>query len=140
MKENITKEFAKTILKLDETHTVKYCSEYKNIEITNNTSDEKRFMNIHEFIHTHCRDYLIGYAKGFKTKSEARYSTEDSRIVELYFDIFITVPNLTGNGDVKHTETFSGLSELMVYVEAVEWLMKYRKDNPKLSKFWVSIV
>ena len=139
MKEELTSEFAKTILKLDSNHEVKYSSQYINIEITNVHTKEVRFINIHEFIHTHCRDYLIGYANSLKTKSETKSSDISKRILVLHFDIHITVPNLIDGQNREHTEVFTGLSELKVYVQAVEWLQKYRKDNPKLSKFWMSL-
>ena len=56
----------------------------------------------------------------------------------LSFEISITVPNLVEGEATSHVERFSGLSELILYINAVEWLIKYRKDNPKLSKFWIN--
>lgn len=138
MKQEITAEFAKAILKLDSDHTAKYCVKYTNIEVHNIHTKEIRFINIHEFIHTHCRDYLLSYANGLKAKAETRSSNIDTRIQILSHDVYVTVPNLVGGDSVCHTEIFSGLSELSVHVEAVEWLMNYRRENPKLSKFWTN--
>ena len=66
------------------------------------------------------------------------HSDIDNRIQVLNFNVYITVPNLNDGNNIEHKETFSGLSELKVYTDAVEWIIKYRKDNPKLSKFWIS--
>lgn len=139
MKELLTSEFTKTILRLDHSHEVKYCSTYINIEIINIHTKEVKFMNIHEFVYTHCRDYLIGYANSLKTKSETKSSDISKKIPILHFEVYLTVPNLIDGTNSEHTETFNGLSELIVYVQAVEWLTKYRKDNISLSKFWRSI-
>jgi len=138
MKQEITAEFASRVLKLDSNYTAKYCVKYINIEVLNINTGEMRYINIHEFIHTHCRDFLLSYANGLKTKSETKFSDLDKRILVLNFEIYITVPNLVNGDNICHTETFSGLSELMLYTNAVEWLIKYRKDNAKLSKFWVN--
>lgn len=138
MKKEITHEFANAVLKLGSDYEIKYSTRFINIEVKNIETQEVRFINIHEFIHTHCRDYLLGFSNGLKTKAETKSSDIDKRILILYFDVYIVVPNLVNGANVEHAETFSGLSELKVYVDAVEWLMKYRKDNPKLSKFWIN--
>ena len=138
MKKEVTEEFADQVLKLGKEYKVKYCVKYTNIEILNLKTQEIRFINIHEFIHTHCTDYLLSYANGLKITSETNFSEIDKRIIILHFSIFITVPNLIDGQDSSHVETFSGLSELILYIKAVEWLIKYRKDNPKLSKFWIN--
>ena len=138
MKNKLTSAFASKVLKLNEDYTVKYSVQYINIEVINTDTNEVRYINIHEFIHTHCRDYLMSYGNGLKIESETKYSELDKRISVLYFNIGLVVPNLLDGGNDNHTEMFSGLSELMMYISAVEWLIKYRKDNPKLSKFWVN--
>ena len=138
MKKEITSKFASKVLKLGSNYRVKYCVKYINIEVLNIDTKEVRYINIHEFIHTHCRDFLLSYANGLKTKSETKHSDIDKRILVLNFNIYITVPNLRNGDDVSHTETFSGLSELMLYIDAIEWLIKYREDNLGLSKFWIN--
>ena len=138
MKQEITIPFARKVLKLDTDYKVKYCAKYINIEVLHIPTKKMSYINIHEFIHTHCRDYLLSYANGLKTTSETKFSNIDKRIPMLSFDIHVTVPNLVDGDNVCHTEIFTGLSELMLYVNAVEWLMKYREDNPKLSKFWIN--
>ena len=138
MKQELTSEFAAKVLKLNKNYKVRYNVKYINIEVINTDTNEVRYINIHEFIHTHCRDYLLSYANGLKTKSETQYSDLDTRIVKLSFDIYLTVPNLRGGENVSHIEIFSGFSELILYINAVEWLIKYRKDNSKLSKFWIN--
>ena len=91
------------------------------------------------FVHTHCRDFLLSYANGLGIKSETKYSdNEGMKIPSLYFNIFLTVPNLLDGENIAHVETFSGVSELMLFTSAVEWLIKYREDNKKLSKFWIN--
>ncbi len=138
MKKEITNEFTSAVLKLSSDYKVSYCIKYINIEIENLKTNEVKFMNIHEFIYTHCRDYLLSYSNGLKTIAQTNHSDIDNRIQILNFYIYITVPNLMDGDNVEHNEIFSGLSELKVYIDAVEWLIKYRKDNPKLSKFWIS--
>ncbi len=138
MKNELTPLFASKVLKIGSNYKATYCIKYLNIEVENIKTKEVRFINIHEFIHTHCRDYLLSYANGLKIKSEAKHSELDGRISTLNFDIFLTVPNLLDGKDDTHEETFSGVSELLLYIQAVEWLIKYRKDNPKLSKFWIN--
>lgn len=138
MKQEVTAEFAAKVLKLDNNYKVKYSIRYINIEVINIDTDEVRYINIHEFIHTHCRDYLLSYSNGLKTIAETKYSDIDKRIVMLTFDVCITVPNLVHGEAAFHVEKFSGLSELILYINAVEWLIKYRKENPKLSKFWIN--
>ena len=134
MKNEITPKFASTILKLDVHERAKYCARFINIEIHDEITKEMRFINIHQFIHTHCRDYLMSYDNGLKIVEVVEYPNH-KRIPVLQFTIYVTVPDLEGSG-TEHIETFSGLSELMLYVNAVEWLIKYRKDNINLSKFW----
>jgi len=137
MKYEITNEFSEAVLKLGNEYRAKYCIKFINIEVHHKATKNIRFINIHEFIHTHCRDYLLSYANGFKTQVYTKTSSVDNRILILNYDIFITVRNLMDDDSIEHTEIFNGLSELKVYVEAVEWLINYRKDNPKLSKFWI---
>ena len=138
MKKELTSVFTAKVLKLGENYKVEYSAQYINIEVINIDTEEIRYINIHEFIHTHCRDYLLSYGNGLKLESETKYSEHDKRIAVLYFNICLAVPNLLDGGNANHTETFSGLSELILYINAVEWLINYRKDNPKLSKFWVN--
>ena len=138
MKKELTSLFASKVLKVGKNYKAVYSIKYLNIEVFNIDTKEKKFINIHEFIHVHCRDYLLSYANGLKIKSEAKHSEVDGRISTLHFDIFLTVPNLLDGKNDIHIETFSGVSELLLYIQAVEWLIKYRKDNPKLSKFWIN--
>ena len=138
MKEDINNEFVKTVLKLGNEYEVHYCIKYINLEVKNLETGEVKFLSIHEFIHTHCRDYLLSYSNGLKTLAETKHSDIDTRILNLHFNVFITVPNLLEGDNPEHVETFSGLSELMVYINAVNWLIQYRKDNSQLSKFWIN--
>ena len=69
---------------------------------------------------------------------QVKGSNIDKRIQELHFSVKITVPNILDGSGLSHSETFSGLSELALYVSAIEWLIKYREENPKISKFWVN--
>lgn len=138
MKNELTEQFVSKVLKLDKHHTAIYNIQYMNIEVFNNETKEARYINIQEFIHTHARDFLMSYSNGLVINSYSKNSKIDRRIIELHFDIRLTVPNLLSGGDTEHIETFSGLSELYLYVSAVEWLIKYREDNPKLSKFWIN--
>ena len=138
MKKELTPLFASKVLKINKNYKATYSTRFINIEVENIETKEVRFINIHEFIHTHCRDYLLSYANGLKIKSETKHSELDGRISELHFNIFLTVPNLLDGKNDTHEETFSGVSELLLYIQAVEWLIKYRKDNPKLSKFWMN--
>lgn len=138
MKQEVTEEFAAKVLKLGKNYKVKYNVQYINIEILNTDTGDIRYINIHEFIHTHCRDYLLSYANGLKTTSETKFSDIDKRIVVLSFEVDLTVPNLVDGDNTSIIKTFSGLSELILYINAVEWLIDYRKNNPKLSKFWIN--
>jgi len=139
MKNELTKTFIDKVLKLDtDTFNASYDVMFKNISIVNKKTEHEIFMNIHEFIHTHSKDFLLSYAKGFKVVAETKYSDVDTRIVHLHFCIQLTVPNLLDGSNRCHVETFSGLSELSLYINAIEWLIKYRNDSPKLSKFWVN--
>lgn len=138
MKKELTQSFASKVLKIGKSHKATYCIKYLNIEVENIATKEVRFINIHEFIHTHCRDFLLSYSNGLTINAVTKYSELDARISELSFDIFLTVPNLLDGGADEHIETFRSLSELHLYVSAIEWLIKYREDNPKLSKFWIN--
>jgi len=138
MKTELTDEFVSRVLKLSKEYKVQYSVQYINIEVTNIGTSDVRYINLHEFIHTHCRDFLLSYANGLKLESETKYDGQDGRIATLYFNVKLIVPNLLDGNEANHTEIFSGLSELILYINAVEWLIKYRKDNPKLSKFWIN--
>lgn len=138
MKQELTEEFVAKVLKLGKNYKVKYSVQYLNIEVVNIETGDVRYINIHEFIHTHCRDFLLSYANGLKTTCETKFSDIDNRIVRLSFEISLTVPNLLDGGNSSFVERFTGLSELILYINAVEWLIKYRKDNPKISKFWIN--
>ncbi|MCF6310028.1 MAG: hypothetical protein L3J19_06085 [Sulfurimonas sp.] len=137
MIKELTQAFTKEVLKLNSHYVARYNHGYNNIEIINSEENSVEYMNIHTFVYTHCRDYLIGYTNGFKTVSETTHSDLDARIVILTFNLYITVPNLLNTVNRYHTETFSGLSEMKIYVDAIEWLMQYRKNTPQLSKFWL---
>ena len=138
MKKELTPKFVSKVLKLDtKIFKAHYCVLFTNIEITNENNGHEIFMNIHEFIHTHCKDFLLSYANGLETKSISQRSDEDVRVQWLDFTIYLIVPNLL-EGDYEHRETFTGRSELILYINAIEWLMGYRNDNPKISKFWVN--
>lgn len=138
MKNELTPLFASMVLKIDKKHKARYSIRFTNIEVENIKTKEIKFINIHEFIHVHCRDFLLSYANGLMIKSYSMSSKIDSRIPILYFEINITVPNLCSGKNPTHVEMFIGVSEPLLYIQAVEWLIKYRKDNPKLSKFWIN--
>lgn len=138
MKKELTSAFTSKVLNVGKTHKATYCIKYLNIEVKTIATNEVRFINIHEFIHTHCRDFLLSYSNGFALNARTKHSEIDPRIVELSFDVYLTVPNLLDGGSDEHIEMFRSLSELSLYVSAIEWLIKYREDNPKLSKFWIN--
>ena len=138
MKNELTSAFVTKVLKLGKNYKVKYSVQFINIEVINIDTEEVRYINIHEFIHTHCCDYLVSYANGLKASYETKHSDTDKRIAVLHFEINLIVPNLLEGKNIDHIETFSGPSELLLFIKAVEWLIKYRENNPKLSKFWVN--
>ena len=139
MKNELTPLFASKVLKVGRSHKATYCIKFLNIEVENIATKEVRFINIHEFIHTHCRDFLLSYSNGLVIHTKTERSEVDVRISVLSFSICLTVPNLLDcSPDSEHIETFIGLSELSLFIDAVEWLINYRESNPKLSKFWVN--
>ena len=135
MKKQLTAKFVEKVLKHGKNYKAEYCTSFFNIELMNIKTKKVELINIHEFTYIHCRDFLLSYANGLRVESYTRY---ENKIPILLFDIYLTVPNLRDGKNLEHEETFSGLSELPLFVFAVEWLIKYREDNTKLSKFWVN--
>ena len=126
MKKELTPEFVSKVLKLNSDFKVHYCKKYTNIEITDVQSENVRFMNIHEFIHTHCKDFLISYANGLKIVSETKHDEEHYKIVTLNLDcapcfFYSPRPLICSRDDVQ----FKCIKELttdMVYHTAKNYL------------------
>lgn len=139
MIKELTPEFISTVMKLPYDLCGVYNSLNKAIEIVCKETSTEKTVNIHEFIYTHCTDFLLSYANGLSTHSKTKYEEVNNRkIPRLYYRISLTVPNLMDGGASTHKEIFEGNTPLLLYVNAVEWLITYRRSNPQLSKFWIN--
>lgn len=138
MKQELTEKLLRKVLKINDIFEVSYSVEYKNIEITNKVTQITRFVSIHEFIHVHARDFLAGYSNGLEVFIKITRDKETPKIAMPHFIVTLTVPNLLDCDGTLYTESFSGESELKIFVDAVEWLITYRDNNPRLAKFWIS--
>ena len=139
MNEHLTPDLISRVLKLPASYCCSYSKDYKNIKLVCKDTNIKRFISIHEFVYTHCIDFLVGYSNGMLSTHESVYEKIDNRnISTLRYTLKLTVPNLMDGGHSEHIEPFESKALIPMYAYAVKWLIVYRESNPQLSKYWIN--